>query len=205
MLDEEKKMLAGKLYDPTIPELEARRVKAHALCQELGQTPETSPRRQEIQDELFPDKPQGLFVQGPAFVDYGTHTHFGKNVYLNANLTILDTCEVVIGDNCMIGPNASFVTPMHPLLSRERNLKTRPDGSQYDQEYGKPLTVEANCWLASNVTVTGGVTIGHDSVIGAGSVVTRDIPANSLAVGNPCRVIRTITEADSVELKKALY
>ena len=96
----------------------------------------------------------------------------------------------------MIGPNVTLATPMHPFLPEERNSRKREDGSFYNFEYAKPITIKDNCWLASNVVVCGGVTIGEGCVIGAGSVVTRDIPPYSLAAGNPCRVIRKITEKD---------
>ena len=99
-------------------------------------------------------------------------------------------------DNVMIGPNVTLATPMHPLLPEERNVRKKEDGSFYNLEYAKPITIKDNCWLASNVVVCGGVTIGEGCVIGAGSVVTRDIPPYSLAAGNPCRVIRKITEKD---------
>ena len=94
----------------------------------------------------------------------------------------------------MIGPNVTLATPMHPFLPEERNSRKREDGSFYNLEQEKPITIKDNCWLASNVVVCGGVTIGEGCVIGAGSVVTRDIPPYSLAAGNPCRVIRKITE-----------
>ena len=112
------------------------------------------------------------------------------------NFTCLDVCEIHIGDNVMIGPNVTLATPMHPLLPEERNIRKREDGSFYNLEYAKPITIKDNCWLASNVVVCGGVSIGEGCVIGAGSVVTRDIPPYSLAAGNPCRVIRKITEKD---------
>ena len=99
----------------------------------------------------------------------------------------------------MIGPNVTLATPMHPLLPEERNIQKREDGSIYNLEYAKPITIKDNCWLASNVVVCGGVTIGEGCVIGAGSVVTKDIPPYSLAAGNPCRVIRQITEKDRME------
>ena len=102
----------------------------------------------------------------------------------------LIVCEIHIGDNVMIGPNVTLATPMHPFLPEERNSRKREDGSFYNLEQAKPITIKDNCWLASNVVVCGGVTIGEGCVIGAGSVVTRDIPPYSLAAGNPCRVIR---------------
>ena len=98
-----------------------------------------------------------------------------------------------------IGPNVTLATPMHPLLPEERNVRQRQDGSYYNLEYAKPIVIKDDCWLASNVIVCVGVTIGEGSVIGAGSVVTRDIPPHSLAAGNPCRVIRTLTEKDRIE------
>jgi maltose O-acetyltransferase len=111
----------------------------------------------------------------------------------------LDVCPVRIGDNVMIGPNVTLATPMHPLLPEERNVRRRPDGSFYNLEYAEPITIEDNCWLGSNVVVCGGVTIREGSVIGAGSVVTRNIPPHSLALGNPCRVIHTLTDADRMK------
>lgn len=98
-----------------------------------------------------------------------------------------------------------LATPVHPFRYQERNIKYKEDGTAYDDEYAKPITIGSNCWLASNVVVIGGVTIGEGCVIGAGSVVTRDIPANSLAAGNPCRVIREITKKDSIKYKKELF
>ena len=106
---------------------------------------------------------------------------------------------------CVFGPNCTIATPMHPFRWQERNIKFKEDGTGYDDEYGKPITIGSNCWIASNVVITAGVTIGEGCVIGAGSVVTRDIPANSLAAGNPCRVIRQITEADSVKDRAELF
>lgn len=137
-------------------------------------------------------------MQGPIYFDYGVFTTIGENTYANFNFTVLDTCPVTIGDNVFFGPNCTLATPLHPLRYQERNIKFKSDGTPYDDEYGKPLVIESNCWIASNVVIAGGVTIGEGSVIGAGSVVTRDIPPHSLAAGNPCRVIRQITEADSM-------
>ena len=147
---------------------------------------------------------EGTYIQGPVQFDYG-NTTFGKECYANFNLTVLDVCPVTIGDRVFFGPNCSLVTPLHPYCKEERCFKRKEDGTVYDLEYGKPITIGSDCWLASNVVVCAGVTIGEGCVIGAGSVVTRDIPPNSLAAGNPCRVIREITEADSVYLKKELF
>ena len=128
--------------------------------------------------------------------DYGCNTHTGRNFYANYNCVILDVAQVKIGDDVMFGPNVTIATPVHPLLARERKMRTRPDGSKYDLEYGKPITIEDGVWLAAGVTVTGGVTIGKGAVIGAGSVVTRDIPAGVVDAGVPCKVIRKLTDDD---------
>lgn len=193
-------MLAGRLYDPSDKELAALRKKAHILSARYNMLTEDDEERGKIISELVPNMGKLGFVQGPVQFDYGVFTEIGDNFYANFNLTVLDCCKVTIGDNVMIGPNVSILTPVHPLCWQDRNMRFRPDGSPYDLEYAKPITIGDNCWIAGDVTICGGVTIGSGSVIGAGSVVTRDIPENSLAVGNPCRVIREITEADRMEI-----
>ena len=156
-------------------------------------------------DKLLPNRGEGTYLQGPVFFDYGIYFKTGKNFYANFNLTVLDCCPVTVGDDVFIGPNCSLVTPVHPLRWQDRNVRFKEDGTPFDYEYAKPIEIGSNCWLASNVTVCGGVKIGSGCVIGAGSVVTRDIPENSFAAGNPCKVIRKITEEDAIQLKKELY
>lgn len=192
-----EQMLAGHYYRPDRPELQNWTHKAHRLCQEYNRLLDTDrDRRQKILDQLFPDHEINVYLQGPIQVDYGRFTHLGKNFYANFNFTVLDTCPVHIGDNVKCGPNVTLVTPLHPLLTEQRNLRRQKDGIVSDFEYGAPITIGANCWLASNVTVCPGVTIGHDSVIGAGSVVTHSMPANSLIAGVPAKVIRKLTDKD---------
>ncbi|MCI9504592.1 MAG: sugar O-acetyltransferase [Clostridia bacterium] len=205
-MTETEKMLAGKIYDPSDKELAEIRTRAHVLSKRYNDTEETeSEKRTEILDELLPKRGENNFLQGPVYFDYGKFTRTGKNFYANFNLTVLDCCPVTIGNDVMMGPNCSIVTPVHPLRYQDRNMRLKEDGSAFDYEYAKPITIGNNCWLATNVTVCGGVTIGDGCVIGAGSVVTRDIPANSFAAGNPCRVIRAITEQDAIEWKKELF
>ena len=195
-------MLAGQLYDPSDPELSRMRVKARKLARRYNQTDEDEEERQkEILRELLPNSKELPALQAPVWFDYGCNTTFGKFSGANFHFTCLDVCPVHIGDNVLIGPNVTLATPMHPMLPEERNVRKRDDGSLYNLEYARPITIENDCWLASDVVVCGGVTIGEGSVIGAGSVVTRSIPPHSLAVGNPCRVIRRITEEDRMEKK----
>lgn len=199
-MSEKEIMLSGAIYDSNDEELVNLRKNAHKLCMEYNCTPEENrERRIAILKEMGINLGNKVYLQGPIYFDYGCFISIGDNTYANFNLTILDTCPVKIGKNVFIGTGVSFVTPMHPLRYQERNVYLSDKGYYTTKEYAKPITIEDNCWIASNVTICGGVTIGEGSVIGAGSVVTRSIPKNSLAVGNPCRVIREITEEDSIE------
>ena len=195
-MTEKEKMLAGEPYDPTDKELTELRVKAHRLSQEYNMTYETDEaKRREILDELLPDRGEGAYLQGPVQFDYGVFTKVGRSFYANFNFTVLDTCPVVMGDNVFFGPNCTVTTALHYLDPVLRRMRAREDGTPYDIEFGKPVTIGNDCWIASNVVICAGVTIGDNCVIGAGSVVTRDIPSNSLAAGNPCRVIRSIASS----------
>ena len=140
----------------------------------------------EIVKELL-GKAENAFINPPFYCDYGFNIQVGKNFFANYNCTILDVGKVVIGDNCQMAPNVSIYTAGHPLHPDSRN-------SQY--EYGIDVTIGDNCWIGGNVVICPGVRIGNNVVIGAGSVVTKDIPDWSVAAGNPCKVIRKITDAD---------
>ncbi|MBQ9419728.1 MAG: sugar O-acetyltransferase [Synergistaceae bacterium] len=194
MISEREKMIAGELYNPNDPELVSMRHKAHRLCTQYNQTFETDEEtRCAILRELLPNfDEEEIYFQGPIYFDYGANTFIGKNFYANFNTTILDVCPVKIGDNVMLGTGVSLLTPVHPLKYSERNARQNPNGEIIVLEYAKPIVIGNNCWLASNVTVVGGVSVGDGSVIGAGSVVTRDIPANVFAAGNPCKIIKQI-------------
>lgn len=196
-MTEREKMLSGQLYDPADSELAALRRRCRELAYDFNNThPGNFARLERLMKELVPGLGEGSWLQQPVRFDYGCFISFGRECSANYNFTALDCAPITIGDHVLIGPNCIFATPVHPLHPEERCHTKRPDGSEYQPEYAKPITIESECWLASNVTVCGGVTIGRGSVIAAGSVVTRDIPPYSLAAGVPCRVIREITEDD---------
>ena len=169
-------------------------------------TPETkAKKRKKILDKLLPDRGEGTYLQGPVQFDYGVFTKLGKNFYANFNLTVLDTCPVTIGDNVFVGPNVSILTPLHPLRFEDRTPYVHEKGHTTDKEYGAPITIGDNCWIAGDVKILAGAKIGSGCVIGAGSVVTGEIPAGYLAYGVPCKPVKKITAKDAIELKKELF
>jgi acetyltransferase-like isoleucine patch superfamily enzyme len=196
---EEEKIFAGVLFAPGDDSLRAIKLRTHNLCTEYNLTFEDEvERRAGLINHIFASFGENGFIQGPLFVHYGIHTTIGKNFFGNFNLTIQDDAKVQIGDHCSFGPNVTIVTPVHPMLPHERRGIMDKDGNMKHMCYAKPVKIGNDCWFGANVVVCPGVTIGDNCVIGAGSVVVRDIPPNSLAAGNPCRVIREITDADSM-------
>lgn len=199
---EEDKIFAGILFAPGNEELCAIKLKTHNLNQDYNKTYEyETEKRTEIINQILGHIGEGCFFQGPITFHYGCHTSVGNNCFFNFNLTIQDDAKVTIGNDCNFGPNVTIVTPVHPMLPDERRLIRCADGKARHMCYAKPVNIGNDCWLGANVVVCPGVTIGDNCVIGAGSVVTKDIPSNSFAAGNPCRVIREITEADSMKYK----
>ena len=138
------------------------------------------------------------YFQGPVQFNYGSHTFIGENFFANFNFTVMDDARVYIGDNVAIGPNVSLMATNHPLIAQER-MGMDAEGRTTMAEYAEDIHIGDNVWIACNTVVIGGVTIGKNCVIGAGSVVTKDIPEGYLAYGNPCRPVRPITEADSMK------
>lgn len=202
MTNEEKRIFSGIVFSPADPELKAIKLKAHNLDTQYNATFEDEyEKREQILAELIGELGEGSRIQGPIQFHYGVHTKIGKNFFANFNFTVQDDGEVIIGDDCNFGPNVTIVTPVHPMLPEERRALYAPDGSPAHLCWAKPVRIGNDCWLGANVVVCPGVTIGEGCVIGAGAVVTRDIPPHSFAAGNPCRVIREITEADSMVYK----
>ena len=198
----EERIYKGIVFCPGDPELVAIKRKTHNLDVDYNQTHEDEfEKRDAILQEILGEMGEGVRIQGPIAFHYGKHTKIGKNFFGNFNLTIQDDGEVTIGDNCNFGPNVTIVTPVHPMVPEERNALLGPDGKPKRLCWAKPVHIGDNVWLGANVVVCPGVTIGDGCVIGAGAVVTRDIPPRTFAAGNPCRVIREITEADSMRHK----
>ena len=198
-MTEEERIFSGMLFASEEPELIEKKLKAHHLSQEYSLTfEEDNENRNRILHELLAEIGEGTFMLGPIRFHYGCHTKIGAHCFMNFNFTVQDDALVTIGNNNNFGPNVTIVTPMHPMIAEERRGMICSDGVERFLCYAKPVTIGNDCWFGANVVVCPGVTIGDNCVIGAGSVVTRDIPTNSFAAGVPAKVIRMITEQDSV-------
>lgn len=206
-MTEKEKMFSGKLYDPFCEGMPEERIRAHVLCKAYNDTTDLDEeKRTEILNELLPHRGKNVYIQGPVYFDFGTHIFIGDGSFANFNFTVLDEGKVTIGKNVFIGPNVSIFTPIHPLRFQERNAFVNKDtGKLTNLERAGIVNIGDNCWLGGNVTICPNVSIGEGCVIGAGSVVTRNIPPHSLAVGNPCRILRSITEEDSVNLHPEFF
>ena len=182
---EREKMLAGEMYDPFDPELVAQRNRARDLCQTLNATRETEQEdRRRILRELFGTGGESVWMQPPFFCDYGVNIELGERVFFNFNCIVLDVCRVRIGDYTLFGPAVQIYTPMHPFNAEQRRR----------EEFGKPVEIGSDVWVGGGAIILPGVRIGSRSIVGAGSVVTRDVPDGVFAAGNPCRMIREITD-----------
>jgi maltose O-acetyltransferase len=183
MTTEREKMLAGELYDPLDAELVAGRERARDLCLELNQTREAQKdERRRILRQLFGAGGDSVWMQPPFFCDYGTNIELGERVFFNFNCVVLDVCSVRIGSFTLFGPAVQIYTATHPM---DADLRRR-------QESGKPVIIGPDVWVGGGAIILPGVHVGSRAVIGAGSLVTRDIPDGVFAAGNPCRVIRDI-------------
>lgn len=201
-MTEDQKRASGLLFCPTDPELKAIKLRTHNLCTRYNRTFEDeSELRASLIADIFAEVGEGCFIQGPLTVHYGCHTHIGERFFGNFNLTIQDDADVIIGNDCNFGPNTTIVTPIHPMLPSERKLMLNEKGEEKRLCYAKPVKIGNDCWFGANVLVLPGVTIGNGCVIGAGSVVVKDIPDGCFAAGNPARVIRKLSDADSMANK----
>lgn len=188
-MDTRQAMHSGALYNPMDPSLVQEQL---AYIQRLNAYNQTDPMEQEKREqmlrELFAEVGDGCYIEPPVRANFGGHhVHFGKGVYANFNLTLVDDTHIYVGDYTMIGPNVTIASAGHPI---------DPELRRQGYQYNIPVRIGSNCWLGAGVIVLPGVTIGDNVVVGAGSVVTRDLPSNVVAVGNPCRVLREIGERD---------
>jgi len=182
---EKEKMLAGMVYDATAPELIAELQATRVVLYEFNSLhPSETQRMKEILKGLFGKVgDEDFIINQPFRCDYGKQISIGKRFFANFNFTVLDEAPVSIGDDCFIGPNVSIYTACHSTDPVERNTR---------QEWAKPVTIGNNVWIGGSVTILPGVIIGDNVTIGAGSVVTHDIPSNTVAVGNPCKVVHSV-------------
>ncbi len=184
MTTEREKMLAGELYRAADPELTALRARARDLLYDLNHSRDGEAYlRRRIFRELFGAGGDTVTIEPPFYCDYGGNIRFGHNVYLNFNCVILDVAPVTIGDRVLFGPNVQVYTATHPVNATERASGL---------EFGKPITIGDDVWIGGSVVVQPGLTIGSRSVIGAGAVITRDIPPGVFAAGNQCKVLRQL-------------
>ncbi len=188
-MSETEKLHTGELYLPVDAELLQEQAKCLGKLYEYNMTrPGEAEKRQKMLSEMFAEIGENCYIEPPLHANWGgKHIHFGKSIFVNFNFTAVDDTHIYVGDYTMIGPNVIIATAGHPIL---------PELRQQGYQFNIPVHIGKNCWLGSGVIVLPGVSIGDNTVIGAGSIVTKDIPANVVAVGNPCRVLREINERD---------
>ena len=184
MKSEKEKMLRGELYDATDPQLTKERRKARLLFKQFNDTGDDETElRLQILKQLIGKAGDGLWIEPPFYCDYGSNIQVGDKVFFNFNCVVLDVMPVIIGSHVLFGPNIQIYTATHPLDWQERASGL---------EYAKPITIRSHVWIGGSTVICPGVSIGERSVIGAGAVVTKDIPADVFAAGNPCKVIRSL-------------
>ncbi|QJA08429.1 sugar O-acetyltransferase [Romboutsia sp. CE17] len=191
-MTEREKLEKGLWYDANYDtELLEERANAEELYFYFNQTnPKDAAKKEEILKQLLPHKGENITILSPFYTDYGYNCFIGNETFINHNTYLMDCAPITIGKHCFIGPNCGMYTAIHPIVAKERNQGL---------EMAKPITIKDNVWIGGDVTILPGVTIGEGSVIGAKSLVTKDIPANVIAVGNPCRVVRPITDEDLIK------
>ncbi len=188
-MTEKEKLHSGDLYFPSGDEIMKEQLECLNRLYDFNMTrPTELDKREEMLKSMFAEIGENCYIEPPLHANWGgKHCHFGNNVYANFNLTMVDDTHIYVGDYTMLGPNVVLATAGHPIL---------PELREKAYQYNSSVHIGRNCWLGAGVLVMPGVTIGDNTVIGAGSVVTKDIPANVVAVGNPCRVLREINDHD---------
>lgn len=188
-MDIKDKMHSGQLYLPGDEELMREQLLCLNRLYDFNMTrPTELKKRDYMLKEMFAEIGDGCYIEPPFHSNWGgKHVHFGKNVYANFNLTLVDDTHIYVGDYTMFGPNVTVATAGHPIL---------PELREKGYQYNAPVSIGKNCWIGAGVIIVPGITVGDNVVIGAGSIVTKDIPSNVVAVGNPCKVLREVNERD---------
>lgn len=196
-INEWDRMVTGKLYIADSKEIFKQHSKGLMRCDRFNRIPVWMyGAKQRALTRLIPSsKGKDFFVFAPLYCEYGVNINVGMGCFVNYNSTFLDVAPITLEDGVWIGANVTLATPVHPFLADERLPQNYPDGL-HDLEYAKPIVIKKNCWICSSATICGGVTIGENSIVAAGAVVTKDMPANSLIGGVPARVIRQLDEND---------
>lgn len=191
-MTEREKMLAGELYDCGDPELLSRWHEAKDLVLQYNSVKsQDQEAKDRILERLLGGRGKNLWITPPFYVDYGNNIYFGNNCEVNMNCTFLDDNKIIIGDHALIAPNVQIYTAYHPTSAAERFGPPKPDGTfEFCKTQTAPVVIGDHVWIGGDVIILPGVTIGNNVVIGAGSVVTKDIPDNVIAYGNPCKVVR---------------
>ncbi len=184
-----RKMHSEELYLPDDEDIAKEQLKCLDKLYDFNMTrPTELEKRKKMLQEMFAEIGEGCYIEPPLRANFGgKHVHFGNKVYANFNLTLIDDTHIYVGDYTLFGPNVTVATAGHPIV---------PDLRRRGYQYNAPVTIGKNCWIGSGVIILPGVTIGDDTVIGAGSVVARDIPSGVIALGNPCKVVREVNEHD---------
>lgn len=201
IMNDWERMIQGKLYNASSKDIEKQHMRGLVQCDRFNRIPLWRAKsKQRALEKLIPSaKGRGLAVFAPFYCEYGVNIYVGDECFINYSCTFLDVSPITLGNGVWIGANVVLATPNHPFIAEERLNADYPDG-RHDLEYSAPITIEDGCWICSGVTICGGVTIGKNSIVAAGSVVTRDIPPNSIAAGVPARVIRQIDEGDRMNV-----
>ena len=184
-----ERMHTGELYLPGDEEIMSEQLKRLNRLYDFNMTrPTEMDKREKLLNEMFAEIGEGCYIEPPFHSNFGGgHVHFGKMIYANFNLTMVDDTHIYVGDYTMIGPNVTIATAGHPIL---------PELREKAYQYNMPVHIGRNCWIGAGAIILPGITISDNVVVGAGSIVTKDLPSNVVAVGNPCRVLREISEHD---------
>lgn len=196
-----ERMVSGRLYNSSSKDIEQQHEQGLIRCDEFNRIPVShKEEKQQALERLIPScKGKELGVFAPFYCEYGVNIHVGRECFFNYSCTFLDISPITLGDGVWIGANVTLATPMHPYIARERLNADYPDG-RHDLEYSAPITIQDGCWICSGAIICGGVTIGENSIVAAGAVVLRDVPANSIVAGVPAKVLRQIDEDDRMDV-----